>query len=282
MTLPELAVITISYNQGAFLKTAIKSVLNSGVDVEYVLVDPGSRDDSRDIIRNYQPHLAHAILEPDNGPADGLNKGIHSTTSAIVGCINADDYYLDGALSQVVTVFRRCPDVDVLTGHGLITDEYGHPVRRLHSTNFSPLLYARGASLTVQQATFFRREAFERAGGFNVSNGVSWDAELLIDMALSGSTFRRVNAYWGAFRFHVGSITASGKLRQQYLAEQKRLLAKVLGRSPNRGDLALHRVGRVHKWLRHPTDTVLRVSDALRAGRSGVFSLVETGAGRDV
>src|SRR3546814_11032429 len=75
------SVVTISYNQAKFLRRAIDSVLNqSGVDLEYIVVDPGSSDDSRAIIDSYGDRIGHRVYEPDQGPADGLNKGFAHAT----------------------------------------------------------------------------------------------------------------------------------------------------------------------------------------------------------
>src|SRR4051794_19097336 len=71
-----ISIVTISFNQAAFLERALESVLRqTHPDVEYIVVDPGSTDGSREIIERYRPRLAAVALEPDSGPADGMNRG---------------------------------------------------------------------------------------------------------------------------------------------------------------------------------------------------------------
>ncbi len=87
----KVSIVTISFNQAEFLERAMRSVLTQDYpDVEYIVVDPGSTDGSRALI-TAQGSRIKAILEKDNGPADGLNKGFASATGEIFGYINADD-----------------------------------------------------------------------------------------------------------------------------------------------------------------------------------------------
>ncbi len=77
----KVSVVTISYNQAEFLEQCIRSVIEQDYDdIEYIVVDPGSTDGSRDIIEKYHDYIDHIIFEPDCGPADGLNKGFAHAT----------------------------------------------------------------------------------------------------------------------------------------------------------------------------------------------------------
>src|SRR4029077_2212938 len=84
--MPRVSIVTISFNQAPFLERAIRSVLEQDhPDVEYIVVDPGSTDGSREIIEKYRSRIAKVILEPDRGPANGLNKGFAAATGEILG-----------------------------------------------------------------------------------------------------------------------------------------------------------------------------------------------------
>ncbi|MCU0973368.1 MAG: glycosyltransferase, partial [Burkholderiales bacterium] len=181
----DISIVTISFNQGAFLEQAINSVCaQEGVEVDYVIVDPGSTDGSREIIRRYSDRFAACMLDPDEGPADGLNKGFERTRAEVLGYLNADDLLLPGALRFACEFFRRHREIDVITGNGWVVDEHGRRMRRDFSDRFSLRAVAYDACVAVQPSTFFRRSAFARTGGFNVSNRSNWDGELLVDMAL--------------------------------------------------------------------------------------------------
>ena len=83
-----ISIVTLSYNQAEFLERAIRSVVEQDyADIEYIVVDPGSTDGSREIIERYRDRISTVILDPDDGPADGLNKGFAAATGDIFAYI---------------------------------------------------------------------------------------------------------------------------------------------------------------------------------------------------
>ena len=116
----KFSIVTISFNQARFLEQAILSVISQDyLNIQYIVVDPGSTDGSRDIIEKYHNHIDKIIFEPDNGPADGLHKGFGVATGQIYGFLNSDDFLLSSAIATVAKEFERRSDIDVLSGHGL-------------------------------------------------------------------------------------------------------------------------------------------------------------------
>jgi glycosyltransferase involved in cell wall biosynthesis len=227
--LSRISIVTISFNQAEFLERAIGSVVEQDhPDVEYVVVDPGSKDGSRDIIERYRERIAACRLEPDGGPADGLNKGFALTTGEILGYINADDALRPGALSFVASFFEKNPDVDVLAGGIRITDANDRPSLRGRAADLFDLrAYAAGVCTVTQQGTFFRRRAFEAAGGFNAANRVCWDGELLVDMALKGMKFARTDRTLADFRLYGANITGSRGYLEKLSKEKDRINGKI-------------------------------------------------------
>ena len=103
----KFSIVTISFNQARFLERAIVSVIEQkGVELEYIVVDPGSTDGSRDIIERHRDLIAHVVFEKDKGPADGLNKGFSHATGSIYGYLNADDVLEFGSSAQGCGIFR--------------------------------------------------------------------------------------------------------------------------------------------------------------------------------
>jgi glycosyltransferase involved in cell wall biosynthesis len=262
-----VSIVTISFNQAKYLERAIRSVIEQDYpDVEYIVVDPGSTDGSRDIIEKHRSRISKVILDPDNGPAQGLNNGFASATGDIFGFINADDALLPGALTRAVDALRQRPCADVVYAHCYIIDQTGRIVRRSRSVPFNLRLYAYGGVIVMQQSTFFRRAAFESVGGFNEENRTCWDAELLADMALHGSRLAMVDDYWSLYAIYPGSITASVKHNRQYQADRARLFEVITGREYCRTNKLLFRLARVEKWLRNPAMLLHRVIDKTGAG----------------
>ena len=227
-----VSIVTISFNQAAFLEACLSSVIAQDAgDVEYIVVDPGSTDGSRDILARHAHHIQSCILEPDGGPADGLNKGFAAATGEIFGYINADDRYAPGAIAFARRFFDEHPGIDVLCGAIRIIDRQGRAsLRARTSDRFDLARYAAGICTVGQQATFFRRGAFERAGGFNPDNRICWDGELLVDMALAGSRFATTGKILGDFRIYSESITGSNRHRELALREHARIAAKIHSR----------------------------------------------------
>src|SRR4051812_7605625 len=99
-----LSIITVSFNQRRFLPQCLESVVTQlGSEDEYIVVDPGSGDGSRELISDYARtgKVTRAILEKDQGPADGLNRGFQAATGDILAYLNSDDFLLPGALAYV-------------------------------------------------------------------------------------------------------------------------------------------------------------------------------------
>lgn len=223
----KISIVTISYNQVKFLRKCIDSVLSQdGVDLEYIVVDPGSEDGSREIIKEYGDNI-RVIFEPDAGPADGLRKGFSVATGDIYGYINSDDFYLPGALKKIIRAFECSQGSDVVCGAGIRLDVINNKAQRVVPSIFSPTSYANGAVTMFQQGSFVRSGAYSKVGGLNSKNSTCWDGELLLDIAISGGKFTRVLDDIAVFTIHSESISGSGRLNQRYESDQSRLFKKV-------------------------------------------------------
>jgi glycosyltransferase involved in cell wall biosynthesis len=223
-----VSIVTNSFNQGRFLEKAIQSVLGQGYpELEYIVVDPGSRDDSREIIRKYSGRINRVILDPDEGPADGLNKAFAAATGSIFGYLNSDDVLLPNAVRHAIESLERNPTADAIYSDGVMIDQDGRHIRRILSTPWDVVGYAYGACLTFQPGAFYRRDAFCRVGGFNIQNRTCWDAEILVDITLTGGNVIYLPGCVAAFRIHSDSITGSGRLRSDYKKDSARIREKV-------------------------------------------------------
>jgi glycosyltransferase involved in cell wall biosynthesis len=105
--LPRITVVTPSFNQGRFIETTIRSVLLQGYpNLEYIIIDGGSSDDSVEIIQKYEPWLAYWVSEKDRGQAHAINKGFARATGDLYAYLNSDDFYEPGALHRCVPAFE--------------------------------------------------------------------------------------------------------------------------------------------------------------------------------
>jgi len=246
----KISIVTLSFNQRAYLQQAMDSVVSQGYPgLEYIVVDPGSTDGSRELIKSYASHIAHMIFEPDLGAADGLNKGFSRATGDIYGFLNADDLLLPGSLQMVADFFQRNSEFDLALGDGYVIDGEGRKLRRVKARDFTVRRFFYGGSKFLQQSTFFRAEAFLRSPKFNVENRTCWDGELFVTMADQGARIGYVQADLASFRLHSASISGSGRTFKQYVADSRRIFRRLKGRDWRARDELLRYVYRVENLL---------------------------------
>ena len=254
---PRISIVTLSYNQGRFIEDAIRSVLLQGYpNLEYIIIDGGSTDDSVEVIRKYEDKLAYWSSEPDRGPAAALNKGFQVATGEIFGFLNADDLYLTGSLHTIANLFGIHSSVDVLYGDGYMTDESGRLREPIYSDRWNLWRMAYGSCVLVQPATFFRKQAFLKTNGFGEEFSSTWDAGLWADLALSGAVFHHARESLGIFRLHSDSITGSGRLSQHFPRDMETIFQKIMRRRRRLSDHALGFLLRLLKFSGHPHRTL--------------------------
>lgn len=112
----KISIVTPVYNAGKTFERTILSVINQSMDseLEYIVIDGGSKDKTLEILNRYSKHINILISEKDKGVYDAMNKGISLATGDIIGIINADDWYNDGALKSVEQAFLKFPEISVV------------------------------------------------------------------------------------------------------------------------------------------------------------------------
>jgi glycosyltransferase involved in cell wall biosynthesis len=176
------SIITACYNSSRTIEDTINSVLCQDYqDIEYIVVDGGSNDDTHKILVKHQDKISHIISERDNGVYDAMNKGIKLTTGHIVGFLNADDFYASkSTISQVVNSMQQ-NDYEAVYGDLLYVDQKDtNKVVRYWRTG----KYKKGAfrlGWVIPHPTFFcRRELFDEFGYFNEKFQIAADFELML------------------------------------------------------------------------------------------------------
>lgn len=211
---PRITVITPSYNQGGFIGDTIESVLGQDYpDLEYLVVDGGSKDETLDVLKRYEKRLAW-VSERDRGQSDAINKGIRKATGDIIAYLNSDDLYEPGALEKVAGYFQAHPECLWLTGKCGIIDAKGRETRRYITAYKNFLLRRYGYNILLvtnfisQPATFIRREAFGELGLFDESQHRVMDYEFWLRL---GRKYPPgfIDDRLALFRVHPGSKTSS-------------------------------------------------------------------------
>lgn len=218
---PVVSIITVVYNGGAHLGDAIQSVINQSYPhIEYIIIDGGSTDNTLDVIKQYEKHLAYWVSEKDRGISDAFNKGIRQATGEVIGILNADDWYESDAVARVVQAIRNA---DIVYGDMRMwsNGEKDFIVKGNHA-----LLHK---EMTVNHPTVFvRKECYDQLGLFNTGFKCAMDYELMLRFKTNGRRFGYVpgiltNMRWAGIsdtRWLLGCRETLA-IKNKYLPQQK-------------------------------------------------------------
>lgn len=181
-----ISLITVTYNSGKTLSTTMKSVLaQTNSDIEYIIVDGASKDNTVDIIKEYEPKFKGRmkwISEPDKGLYDAMNKGIRMATGDVVGILNSDDFFTSNdILQQVADAFETHKELDAVYGdvHFVHSDNLGKCVRYYSSKVFKRSLMKLGF-MPAHPSFYLKKERFEQLGLYKTDYKIAADFEFLL------------------------------------------------------------------------------------------------------
>ena len=225
--LPEITIVTPSFNQGQYLEECIDSVLSQNYpNLEYIIMDGGSSDSSVEIIKKYEKYLTYWQSRPDGGHYKAIDDGFKLSTGSIMAWLNSDDKYHKNALFVTAYIFLMNDDVEWIMGRPSNWDENGN-LRDICSG--TPLwsremyLNRRYRDPTIQQeSVFWRRQLWEKAGGY-----IDQKWELAGDLELWRRFFRyasltTADALVGGFRNHPDQKTR--KYLDRYFKEAEAII----------------------------------------------------------
>jgi len=236
--LPKISIITPTLNQADFIEQTIKSVLSQNYpNLEYIIVDGGSKDKTLPILKKYQDKLKW-ISEKDRGQSDAINKGLELSTGEVVGYLNSDDVLEDGALFKIAEFFDENPHIFWVTGKCFIIDKDGKRTRFLinwykniflkYFRSFTTLIISNYIS---QPATFWKKEILTKVGLFDKSLHYSMDYDYWLRISKHYYELGFIDAYLASFRIHETSKTVaklSLQLSENYDIVKKYSTAKFL------------------------------------------------------
>ena len=194
-----ISILTPSYNQGKFIEKTITSVMNQNwQDVEHIIIDGGSTDNTIDILKRY-PNLRW-ISEPDEGQADALNKGLEIATGEIIGWINSDDFYKENIFNDIIKEFKHSYVNWVIGNITLIYPE-ARIIKKIKSLRITHQTLLKNPDIVKQQATFFRKDALAKVGGWNKKYYMAMDYDLWIRLSKKYKS-KMIDREWAFFTHH--------------------------------------------------------------------------------
>ena len=181
----KISIITATFNSGKTVGDTFMSVLNQTYnDYELIVVDGGSKDDTVEILRRYEPIFNGRmkwISEPDRGIYDAMNKGIAMATGDVVGILNSDDFYTSNGILRKVAITMQDKNIDAVYGdvHYVHDNDLKKCVRYYSSKPFRRM-WMRFGFMPAHPSFYCRREVYERYGTFDLSYKVAADFECLL------------------------------------------------------------------------------------------------------
>lgn len=184
----KISVITATYNSAATVRDTFESMLSQDYqDIDYCVVDGGSKDGTIDIIREYEPRFKGRmrwISEPDKGIYDAMNKGLRMATGDVVGILNSDDYYTSNdILSTVAQTMSSSPEVDAVYAdiHFINDGEPYKCVRYYSSAIFSPRMLRFGY-MPAHPSFYCRKAVYDTCGEYSLDYKIASDYDMMVRM----------------------------------------------------------------------------------------------------
>ncbi len=221
---PKISVVIPSFNQGIFLERTLLSIINQNYpDVEIIIIDGGSIDDTIPIINKYEQYISYWVSENDHGQSHALNKGFTRATGEIFAWQNCDDIYLPNAFYRVAELFMKHPEITVCYGDwysidendDIITKNFSLKPRKPHSPYENMDAY--------NQTILWRKEVHDRFGAFDENLHQRMDCDMIVRFLLNEgpACFFKVKAFLGAFRCYAAQKTFASIDSKNFFSEEK-------------------------------------------------------------
>jgi len=270
---PRATIVTPAYNQAQYLEETIRSVLLQGYpDLEYIIIDDGSTDNTIEVIRKYEPWLAHWETQPNQGQCAAINNGFRSATGQIHAYLNSDDLLLPGAFQRAAEELDPARGRYIVMGRCRFTDEQGRFTGIEHPSHFEShrrILEVWKGHTIPQPAVFWTSEVWQDCGPMIEDLGPAWIDYGLFCRFSRKYKFHFIDQVFATYRLHTESKTQSSSEAKR-LAESIQISRRYWGKPWSlmywqlAGSLALYRfnrLGRGVSWLR-------RAKEARRQGHT--------------
>lgn len=227
MLYPKISIVTPTYNQGQYIEETILSIINQNYpNLEYIIIDGGSTDNTIEIIKKYEKYLTYWESKPDNGQAHAINKGLKLATGDIFQWINSDDYLEKGVLLKIGKAFLD-GNGDIVAGKTVYFNgsRFEEPVQQANLSAKSLLNWDKGVQF-VQPGVWLKRQLIIDCGGIDEHFHYAFDWDLLIRYLCKKTNIKYIDEILVYFRLHDNSKTVS--VLSKFHNEEEIIIKKLL------------------------------------------------------
>lgn len=207
----KVSVITVCFNSAATIRDTIESVLAQDYqDIEYIIVDGGSTDQTLQIISEYKHCISKFITEPDRGIYDAMNKGIRLATGDVIGMLNSDDVYISQtAISELMGAMNSSGADAVYADLIIVDPARTDKVLRYYSSKHFTIAKFRYGWMPAHPTFFVKKSAYDVAGLFSTAFRIAADFDMLLRLLL----IHRIRSVYYAkcvVKMRAGGMSTSG------------------------------------------------------------------------
>ena len=222
MNSPKISIITVCFNAEKTIRRTIESVVNQSYkNIEYIMVDGQSEDDTVSIIKGFENHISKLVSEKDKGIYDAMNKGIDLATGTYLLFLNADDYLIsETAVENIVNQINQHADKEIYYGNLVVYDHTSGRGKIWQPDEVSGKLLFN--STLPHPATLYRRSVFEKLGKFDATYKIAADYEFYVRAYAKSAKFQKINMLIAVFS--ANGVSCSEKYKELTKVERSRTI----------------------------------------------------------
>ncbi len=227
-----ISIVTPVYNGEKFIELCLQTVIKQHCsDIEHIIIDGSSSDDTVQIIRHYTQRYRHIrwISEPDRGQSDAMNKGIRLATGSVITFLNVDDYYEANVLNQINELFETLPEPSFVVGNCRIWNDQGQMIDLNKPAKLRLIDLVLGLNINPYpcnpSAYFYHRSLHNQIGEYSIEDHYSMDLDFIL-RAVQTAHVKYVDQIWGNHRRLEGTKTFKDMASGNADKRVRRLLRK--------------------------------------------------------
>lgn len=229
MDYPKITVVTPSFNQGQFIEETILSVINQNYpNLEYIIIDGGSTDETLSIIKKYEKVINYWVSEKDDGQTHAIMKGFDKATGEILCWLNSDDLFEKDALHKIASFFNKNPNAEVVYGNSSWITKNGDFIKYKKEVNFNKFIWIFDYNYIPQPSVFWRKSLYLKTGGLDKSYHCAMDAYLWMKF-MTVTKIYHIEDYLSKMRYYKEQKNI--KFRDISNCEDRQIREEYLGRN---------------------------------------------------